>query len=298
MADKSKIEWTDATWNPVTGCAKVSDGCRNCYADRMHNRFSSVPFTKVVLHHDRLDNPLHWRKPRAVFVCSMSDLFQPSVPLEFIAAVFTTMAQARQHTFIVLTKRPDRMFTVIAGWQVCGLTLREGHGAVLPNVVLGVSVENQKAADDRIPHLLKTPAARRVVSYEPALGPVVFRGLSGLSGIICGGESGPGARPMHPRWVKSARDQCAEADVAFFFKQWGEWAPAWRAGEALAECQQAGSRQFPAGCAVHKWPCGELSWRIGKKAAGRLLDGRTHDDLPWTLHNTTPRDGGETVGDT
>lgn len=287
----SKIEWTDVTWNPITGCTKVSEGCRNCYADRMHGRFSNRPFGEVTIHSDRMKQPDHWRKPRAVFVCSMGDLYHKDVPVAVILDVFDVMRRNPQHTFIVLTKRADRM-PQIAPYV----------GAVLPNVVLGVSVEDQRAANDRVLHLLQTPAARRIVSYEPALGQVDFwclndgswydaegaelynalsgtaywrngdHGLGGgpkLDGVICGGESGPGARPMDLGWARSMRDQCSVERVPFFFKQWGEYIP-------------------------HGMDCR----RVGKKAAGRILDGRTHDDLPWTLHNTTPRDGGETGGET
>lgn len=177
MSDKTKIEWTDATWNPVTGCTKVSQGCKHCYAEREWPRLTKlVPayagrdFTEVRTHADRLDQPLHWKRPRRVFVNSMSDLFHQDVPDEFIRAVFAVMAQAKQHTFQVLTKRSERMREILTRWHRDGLTLREGCGAVLPNVWLGVSIEDQPSADERIIELLKTPAAVRWISAEPLLG--------------------------------------------------------------------------------------------------------------------------------
>lgn len=261
---RTKIEWATDTWNPVTGCTKVSEGCRHCYAERQVERFGhrvhslggmnshlGERFTRVICHSDKLAQPLHWRKPRRVFVCSMSDLFHPDVPEAFIKAVFVTMAAARQHTFIVLTKRPDRMLAVLSQWELDGLTLREGCGVVLPNVIGMVSIENQETAELRVPLLLQSPFAVRGVSYEPALGPVdlnavpwkhggmaakgwsgVLRNPSepddfvywsqhelGIRWVICGGESGPKARPLHPDWARSMRDQCQAAGVPFFLKQ-------------------------------------------------------------------------------
>ena len=241
MSDKSGIEWTDATWNPITGCNKVSEGCKNCYAERMALRLQKMGaprYTngfKVTPHPDVLEKPLHWTRPRRIFVNSMSDLFHPDVSDEFIRAVWTTMAMAPQHTFQVLTKRPRRMFELLDAWEQEGLTLREGYGSVLPNVWLGVSVENQRRADERIPHLMQTPAAVRFLSCEPLLGPIELDGIWGYPGaadseqlavwpihwVIAGGESGPGACPMDAEWARSLRDQCATAGVPFFFKQWG-----------------------------------------------------------------------------
>lgn len=322
---RTNIEWATHTWNPVTGCTKVSEGCRNCYAERMVQRLGSrvharevlpngdgtwrdgedLPFGRVAWHHNRLDQPLHWRKPRRVFVCSMSDLFHPDVPDTFIRAVFTTMAVSRRHTFLVLTKRPERMLALKRHWAEVGLTIREGFGAVLPNVWLGVSVENQATADERIPHLLQTPAAVRFVSCEPMLGPIalwhrmygghllnmapVVNG-PGLQWVICGGESGPGARPMHPDWARSLRDQCAAAGVPFFFKQWGEWAPAlvrqeegWLGG-ACFDIPGGGTAAAPRaginGRRYRRLDRQVVAVRVGKKAAGRELDGRTHDEFP------------------
>lgn len=243
----TSIEWTDVTWNPVTGCDKVSAGCKNCYAEGVADRFfakqyapngdgSPRKFTDVRSHPDRLEQPLHWKKPRRVFVNSMSDLFHESVPEEFIRAVFTIMRQAQQHTFQVLTKRPERMLEIIGTWQKNGLLLREGYGCVLPNVWLGVSVESQKFADERIPLLLQTPAAVRFLSVEPMLEEVDlqhfqehlpssfhFGWLEGIHWVICGGESGPGARMFRPEWATSLMKQCKAAEVPFFMKQMGSY---------------------------------------------------------------------------
>lgn len=264
MGDKSKIEWTDATWNPVVGCSMVSPGCAHCYAERMAGRLAAMargdhargfdPGAKglydVVLTQDGrwngrvrfnesvLDQPLRWKRPRRVFVCSMSDLFHESVPVDWIAHVFVMMARCPQHTFQVLTKRTARMRKLLEGSML-------DHP--LPNVWLGVSVEDQRRADERIPELVQTPARVRFLSVEPMLGPIRL-GLAtdcdlncaehqeafcpgthgkcmlqyvGIDWVIVGGESGPGARPMHPDWVRSVRDQCQAASVPFFFKQWG-----------------------------------------------------------------------------
>lgn len=271
---RSKIEWTDETWNPVTGCTKVSEGCEHCYAERITNRFGGPgAFDKVVLHPDRLEQPLHWRKPRRVFVNSMSDLFHEAIDATFIARVFNVMGEARQHTFQVLTKRPGRMASMV----------REYYRIVdcepYPNVWLGTSVETQKWADVRIPKLLETPAAVRFLSCEPLLGPVdLALTLDGLDAypeslihwVIVGGESGPGARPMHPNWARELRDQCVSWDVPFFFKQWGEWAP----DELVPD-----SRDDRRARAI-AWKDEQAMVPIGKKRAGRVLDGRIWDEFP------------------
>ena len=272
----SKIEWTDETWNPVVGCSKVSEGCRNCYAERMAKRLKAMGHEqyqdvvdkrgwtgKVSLVESALDKPLKWRKPRTVFVCSMSDLFHYTVPDDYIFAVFMAMAKTRGkgHIFQVLTKRPKRMRDLIYGWILSRVTFHEGCTGRLPSFIwLGVSVEDQATADYRIPLLLETPAAVRFVSYEPALGPVKFVGFGSptwgkfppshwLNWIICGGESGPGARMINPDWARSARDQCVDAGVPFFFKNWG---------------------------GPHK-----RGWLLdGELYSGRLLDGRTWDQMP------------------
>jgi protein gp37 len=281
------IEWTEETWNPATGCTKISPGCKHCYAEGVAERFfakqypknpdsSFRKFTDVRVHPDRLEEPLRRRKPTMYFVNSMSDLFHEDVSEDFLRAVFATMASASQHTFQILTKRAPRMSEVMNRWSKDGLTLREGCGAILPNVWLGVSVESQKYADERIPLLLKTPAAVRFLSVEPlieeialphrvflphgvcgdfpfghttrigggnhvafsnphgalavraedgkllGIKPDEFKDMGlGVDWVICGGESGPGARPFHLGWAEKLRLQCAEAGVPFFFKQCG-----------------------------------------------------------------------------
>lgn len=229
---KTRIEWADEVWNPISGCTKVSEGCRHCYAERVARRFwGERKFGDVRMHPEKLDEPLHWRKPRRVFVNSMSDLFHPSINGDFIANVFRVMEKTPAHRYMILTKRPKEM------WNWFGKYNAEKP---LPNVWLGVSVETQKTADERIPWLLRTPAAVRFVSAEPLIGPVDLRSYFNsfqpmpwptiaypkIHWLICGGESGPGARPMHPDWARSLRNQCVDAGVSFFFKQWGEWWPA------------------------------------------------------------------------
>jgi len=234
MAQLSPIEWTDATWNPVTGCTKVSPGCKNCYAARMANRLKAMGQPRyaagfrVTLQRDLLFQPLRWRSPRRIFVNSMSDLLHDEVPLDFIREVFAVMESAHWHVFQVLTKRSQR--------------LREIAPQVVwpPNVWMGVSVENA-AYLRRIADLARIPAAVRFLSLEPLLGPLERLPLRGIDWVIVGGESGPKARPMDPGWVRDIRNQCRAAEVPFFFKQWG------------------GTR---------------------KAAAGRLLDGRTWDEMP------------------
>lgn len=269
MSDKSKIEWTDATWNPVTGCSKVSEGCRNCYAQTFAERFRGTPghyFENgfdITLRPDKLDQPLKWKKPRRIFVNSMSDLFHEDVPFDFIDRVFVVMSLAEHHTFQILTKRPSRMKEYLSKNRLKHIGLNEWP---LLNIWLGVSVENQKAADERIPLLLQTPSAVRFLSCEPLLGPVNlsmrtdrFEMVPGIDLVIVGGESGYNARPMHPDWAMSIRDQCQAAGVAFFFKQWGEWAP------VLNPEPHAAAKAFN---------------KVGKKKAGRLLDGREWNEMP------------------
>lgn len=288
MSNYSKIEWCDSTWNIVTGCTKVSEGCRNCYAEGIAHRFwGERKFTDVQTHPDRLDAPLHWKKPRRVFVNSMSDLFHKDVPFEFVDQVFATMAWMQEHTFMVLTKRADRMeeFFNEAG--------NPSRRHILPNVWLGVSVENQQAADERIPLLLKTPAAVRFVSVEPMLRPVDITSYLNslyiignvpentiyeppLDWVICGGETGPNARPMHPDWARSLRDQCQAAGVPFFFKHWGEFISRdqWISSGRGLSC-------IPEKVYFNDKPMGEQHiYRVGKKLAGRLLDGREWNEYP------------------
>ncbi len=228
MSDHSAIEWTEATWNPTTGCTKVSPGCANCYIERTAAfRIAGRKFIRgdipLQLHENRLEQPLHWKKPRRVFVNSLSDLFHPDVPAEFIGRVFNIMGTAKQHTFQVLTKRPERMHAVVSAYYAAlGGLQPESY----PNVWLGVSVENQRFADERIPLLLQTPAAVRFLSCEPLLeGLDLAKHRPGANQlwVIVGGESGPGARPCDVRWVRSIVRQCQEADVPVFVKQLGPW---------------------------------------------------------------------------
>lgn len=316
------IEWTDRTWNPTTGCDRVSPGCDHCYAMTMAKRLKGMGSAKyqrdgdprtsgpgfgVSVHPDTLTEPLRWRKPQRVFVNSMSDLFHDEVPDGFIANVFAIMALAPQHTFQVLTKRHARMRSLLNSSEFQTSTAEHmlamtdademkdaGDPFPLPNVWLGVSAENQQWANIRIPALLDTPAAVRFVSAEPLLGPInlhtdpieagsSFWG-SQLDWVIVGGESGPGARPMHPDWARGLRDQCQAAGVAFLFKQWGEYRPAGRGDDTSSmTCVQAstgvvaehghdGKGLAPGGWAAMR--------RVGKKAAGRELDGCTWDQYP------------------
>jgi protein gp37 len=344
MADKSKIEWTDATWNPVRGCSRVSEGCRHCYAETVANRFCGpgLPYEGVVqidadgkglgkwngqikFVEERLLDPLRWKAPRKIFVNSMSDLFHENVTDAMLDQIFAVMALCPQHTFQVLTKRPERMLAYLgrAYGRIGDLVMkmrreRGDRGCVGPlphvapgarwwplaNVWPGVSVEDQKAADERIPLLLQTPAAVRFLSVEPMLGDVDLdsilggtrwiggqRGCDGqhhgggtfdcprelhhhhddlckrgIDWVICGGESGPGARPMHPDWARSLRDQCVAAGVSFFFKQWGEYLPAMTDGNPDFQPQELN--------------CSDEPIRVGKKAAGDLLDGVQWHQFP------------------
>ncbi|HEY0641267.1 MAG TPA: phage Gp37/Gp68 family protein [Pseudonocardiaceae bacterium] len=347
MGDGSRIEWTDATWNPVLGCTKVSPGCDRCYAMRSVHRMEHNPnatvsaaaaglaayrpgvgpvWTNLVRTlPDRLDQPLRWRRPRRVFVNSLSDLFHDGVPDEFIARVFAVMRLAEQHTFQVLTKRPGRMRSLLGDplfegtvHAMCQALANGGHLRdftpgwrwPIPNVWIGVSVESQRWADVRVPVLLDIPAAVRWISAEPLLGPVdlspwlprrferdqggyevhgrdVFgadkRLMSGLpvGWVVVGGESGPGARPMHPDWARSLRDQCATAGVPFLFKQWGEHT-AVLGGDAPPHVwvRHADGRTGTEGDALADGSDWVGVYRVGKKRAGRELDGRTHDDYP------------------
>lgn len=300
MADHSKIEWTDATWNPITGCTPISEGCRNCYAERMAKRFpglhnnGSVPVTMMspdefrtpVFHASRLDQPIRWQRPRRIFVGSMTDLFHPEIPLAWLTDVMQVMDRARQHTFLVLTKRPERMKAYLDDVAAHG-------GPPPPHIWWGVTTENQKAADERIPVLLQaTPRSHRFVSVEPMIGPVDLDsachkvGLhlgEAISWVICGGESGPGARPVHPRWPSMLRIQCEANGVPFFFKQWGEWVPVdmpWRSIDApgpLGRSEQW--LNLAGGMGFHGQEVWRMS-RVGKKQAGFLLDGAECKEFP------------------
>jgi protein gp37 len=222
MADATSIEWTDATWNPVTGCTKISRGCDNCYAERFSERFRGTPdhpFENgfdVTLRPGRLDQPIHWRRSRMIFVNSMSDLFHKEVPKEFISRVFDTMEQANWHTFQVLTKRSSLMRDF--------LRKRYGDKRGPAHMWFGVSVED-RTKRSRIRHLQDTPAGIRFLSIEPLIGPVGELDLTGIDWVIVGGESGPRSRPMERDWVRDIRNQCRAVGVAFFFKQWGGLRP-------------------------------------------------------------------------
>lgn len=327
MADGTNIEWTDATWNPVTGCTVVSAGCTNCYAmklagTRLKHTASREGLTidtkagpvwngTVRLNEEWLDQPLRWKRPRTIFVCAHGDLFHESVPDAWIDRVFAVMALSPQHRFQVLTKRADRMRSYIAAKQRNApewVSLGDGSKTVLPyeggypaNVWLGVSVENQAAADERIPNLLATPAAVRFLSCEPLLGPVYLRNFlrpfsawreedqhswpieheGAIDWVIVGGENGP--RPMHPDWARALRDQCASAGVPFFFKQWGEFAPEGLCGEKwiIGADGTHHATPTPNGIAHHPPRGGSaFVYRVGKRRAGRLLDGVQHDGMP------------------
>jgi protein gp37 len=337
VGSKTGIEWTDATWNPIRGCSRVSEGCRNCYAETVANRFCAPGSAyegvvqidaagkglglwngRIKFVEKRLLDPMHWKTPRKIFVNSMSDLFHENVTVEMLDRIFAVMALCRQHTFQILTKRPERMCDyladpevwgrIVAGMEAITRQLRWADkpvrpelahalvtGMPLPNVWLGVSVENQRAADERIPFLLNTPAMVRFLSVEPLLGAIDLTNVmdrrkrkalkintveakeanaahkylvqtlganypySRLDWVIVGGESGPGARPMHPDWASNLRDQCVDAGVPFFFKQWGEWLPAMSDGPLVDGCQELN--------------CSDAPVRVGKKKAGSLLDG-------------------------
>jgi protein gp37 len=316
MAERSTIEWTDATWNPITGCSIVSPGCTNCYAmrlagTRLRNHPSRKGLTevrsdrivwngKVRLNRNWLYQPIEWKKPRRIFVCAHGDLFAEGVGDEWILDVFTVMAIAGHHTFQVLTKRPARMAEflsrrdlldeIYANWSTFSGSPREVYSWPLHNVWVGVSAERHKEWDARKWHLANTPAKARFVSFEPLLGPIVEPNLSAyVNQAIVGGESGPDARPLHPDWVRSLRDQSLSANVAFFFKQWGAWSqvydrevedPDWRRCDIVLRDTPRGQwLNLAGGQGFH----GERVVRVdnvGKKAAGRSLDGRTHDEFP------------------
>ena len=278
------IEWTDEVWNPVTGCTKVSPGCDHCYAERITERFHGKgSFERVILHPERLAAPLHWRRPRRVFVNSMSDLFHVDVPMGFLERVWQVMEVCPEHVFQVLTKRAERMERVVPRLASLddGVSL-SGH------IWLGVSVE-APAYYARIRHLQGTPAAVRFLSCEPLLAALPDLPLAGIDWVIVGGESGPGARPIHPDWVRDIRDQCARAGVAFFFKQWGEWVdPEFidSVGWDDVVMGERGKTLWPPGMVASR--CGQGTsvdgsvdlWHVGKHRAGRTLDGRTWDEYP------------------
>ena len=347
MTSLTRIEWTDATWNPIAGCNVVSPGCTNCYAMRQAHRLASNPATphyhgttqmtrggpvwtgKIGIAPEAvLTAPLRRKKPTTYFVNSMSDLFHEGVPDEVVDRVFAVMALCPQHRFQILTKRPDRMqayasglndawhgnsdlfadrFNTAMDWNYAWINDIDDMPWPLPNVWLGTSVEDQRRADERIPHLLATPAAVRFISAEPLLGPLsiehylseIEAGVDlsaevgggsykwvwpGLDWVIVGGESGPGARPMHPDWARALRDQCQAAGVSFFFKQWGAFAPTHLATPSeLVDARRALILSPDGRQTSGLMPYPPDAWvveKIGKRAAGRVLDGRTWDEVP------------------
>lgn len=263
MSDKTGIGWTEATWNPVTGCSKVSQGCKNCYALRDWPRLANNPktiyfgrqFTDVAIHKERLQQPLRWTKPRLIFVNSMSDLFHESVPDEFIDQVFAVMALSEKHIFQVLTKRPERMCQYLNNPNRRHLI---GDFGILkwplPNVWLGVSVEDQQTADQRIPILLETPAAVRWVSAEPLLEPVdLGDAVNHLDWLVIGGESGKDARPFDGEWAASLLDQC-EGKVPVFVKQMGAHFRYQGERKYLDHRAGADMKEWPSQLQVQEWP--------------------------------------------
>lgn len=281
MGDKTVIQWTDATWNPVTGCTKISPGCKHCYAETFAERWRGIPGHPYEQGFDlklwprRLEMPLTWKEPRMIFVNSMSDLFHEDVSFEFITQVWNIMYRATQHTFQVLTKRPERMLKFHQTLMVKRPELTErdasfGDNTPLAyNVWLGVSVENQATADERIPILLQTPAAVRFVSVEPLLEKIKLEGvefaglkgnvlLSGIHWIIVGGESGPGARPCNIGWIRSIIKQCKAAGVPVFVKQLGsfptghQWLP--DAALSLRDRKGGDISEWPEDLRVREWP--------------------------------------------
>lgn len=320
----SKIQWTNQTWNPIIGCTKISPGCKNCYAETMATRLSKIKTTeyyssvvtngkwngKTFFVFDAIDKPLKRKKPTMYFVCSMSDLFHESIPFKLIDRVFAVMAACPQHTFQILTKRPEIMLQWFnhkdTSWKNEGMQGSEriryyayqNHGAKieydngyywpLKNVWIGVTAENQEQANKRIPILFDIPAAKRFVSAEPLLGQIDFNVAdwlcadypgktmySYLDWIIVGGESGPKARPMHPDWATNIQKQCEKANVPFFFKQWGELLPM---------CQAKYIRGLPSNIVSFQSPNNpdKKNWyyRVGKKKAGSLLDGKEYKQFP------------------
>jgi protein gp37 len=320
---KTKISWTERTWNPLAGCTRASEGCDNCYAAVMSHRLEAMALADIVngkspgkkakyigttskaknghiafngkinLDYDALNEPYAWKKPVMVFVNSMSDLFHKDVPLEFVAKVFQVMVDTPQHTYQVLTKRPERMEGII-DWIFSG-------NEVPSHIWLGTSVENQEQANIRIPHLIDTNAKIRFLSCEPLLGGIDLAKamqfthednegygivpLNYLSWIIAGGESGKKARPVHPNWLRLLRDQCASYDVPYFLKQWGEYAPAGEWYDTV-HCFLMDSRtgmQSPVVGGWKKWNDAkyyEPMRKFGKKMSGNVLDGKVWQEFP------------------
>ena len=325
MGKTTGIEWTDSTWNPIRGCSRVSEGCRNCYAESIAARFSGIgrpyrglasfkiigkgtPGERLEPHwtgevrfiEEHLEDPLHWKEPKKIFVNSMSDLFHPGVKDEWLVAITDVMARAPQHTYQILTKRPDRMRTFLEVGLSCAADFERTFSQRWPppNWWFGVSVENEETAEYRIPILAECPAPVRFVSYEPALGPISFANIAmkinkdnrfitpPFEWLICGGESGPHARPMHPDWAKSARDYCYAVGIPFFFKQWGEFSPEGPVkSRQCAVAYKTGRTVEPV--ILDKFPFGDGSdggwqvmYHVGKHNAGSNLDGVEWKEFP------------------
>lgn len=287
MANKTAIEWTDATWNPVSGCTKVSPGCDHCYAETITNRFKRGPFETIRLHSNRLDQPTHWKKPRMIFTCSMGDLFHDAVDFWFIIRVFETMALTPQHTYQILTKRPGRM--AYFAENIKEYSSHTWTDTWPSNVWAGTSVESSKYLP-RLDVLARVPARVRFVSAEPLLGPLdlhPYLKSDAINWVIAGGESGLGARPMHPDWVREIKNQCLTAGVSFFFKQFGEWVPVGNKGYApkgySTDFHPPLTKWVEIGGKVEEYVTssdGIFMRKVGKKAAGAMLDGREWREFP------------------
>jgi len=305
----TEIEWATKTWNPTTGCDKISPGCDNCYALKMAPRLKAMgqakyqndgdprtsgPGFALTVHPDTFTSPLSWKKTQRIFVNSMSDLFHRDVPVEAFDSILKTMVVARWHTFQVLTKRPKRMAFVLNAMSrglpriaVNAHCLKHGV-SVIPggdgdhfgdHIWWGTSVESERYKF-RIDHLRSTPAAVRWLSLEPLLGPLGELDLTGIDWVVVGGESGHGARPMHPDWAREIRDQCIEQGVPFFFKQWGNWGPCHYSVEQAAMVTKDGEIGYSIPMGAHRRRFQWMTRHASKKTAGRELDGRTWDEYP------------------
>lgn len=311
MGRGTAIEWTDATWNPIRGCSRVSEGCRNCYAESVAARFSGdgqpyeglasfvtigkgteqervvsqwsgdIRFVERHLH-----DPQQWKQPLRIFVNSMSDLFHPGVTGPMLAEIFEVMGKARQHTYQILTKRPERMYEALKAASTPEVArafeLTTGQKWPPSNWIFGVSIEDQETANHRLPILARCNAAKRMISYEPAIGPVDFEKALGdarrailFDWIIVGGESGHRARPMHPDWARSVRDLCSHLGIPFFFKQWGEHSPVPRKDASWLAVHANGEIVSP----IRENEFAKM-YRVGKHDAGSELDGVEWKEFP------------------
>lgn len=326
MSERTKIEWTNTTWNVICGCTKVSEGCRNCFAQELHNRRRKAylagkkmplqyaePFSKIQIFEERLTQPLKWKKSRMIFADSVSDLFHAEVPDELLDRMFAVMTLTPQHTYQVLTKRPDRMLAYFRGLEQRDVAHVFGKATFhvtadeeaeyyvhdrlaaewpLPNVWLGVSMEDQQTADMRIPLLLETPSAVRFLSCEPLLGTIDLLEYYGderephgqyfdhVDWVIVGAETGTQARPVHPDWICNLRDQCVANQIPFFFKGWGEFAP-WDGDENDPEYWVTPSGHAGLFHTSHSAESGLVYMdRVGKRRSGRLLYGMEWNEYP------------------